>query len=275
MRISCASALVVLAMLSLPTTAFGQASIAGTVRDASGGVLPGVTVEASSPALIEKVRTAVTDGSGQYRVVDLRPGTYTVRFTLPGFSTVERPGIELSGTFTAQVNVALNVGAVEETVTVSGEAPIVDLQSASKETTLTHDVIDVVPSSRTLNGMAVLLPGVSPTGFVFLAGTQDVGGDRGGSAVGLMVHGSRAGDTVYRVNGTRQPFNAQTSTAPLNMAGYDGGEYRDLVHRRRRILWGRADEPDPARRREQVHGVVLRGRTPTSTSRAAISPTTC
>src|SRR6266850_4305855 len=221
MRISCVWALVVLAMLYLPATAFGQASITGTVRDGSGAVLPGVTVEASSPALIEKVRTAVTDGSGQYRIVDLRPGTYGVRFTLPGFRAVERAGIELSGTFTAQVNAQLEVGALEETVTVSGEPPIVDLQSASKENVLKHEVIDVVPSIRTLNGMAVLLPGVSPSGFVFLAGTQDVGGDRGGSAVGLMVHGSRAGDTVYRVNGTMQTFSAQTSTAPLNMAGYE------------------------------------------------------
>jgi hypothetical protein len=221
MRISRVWTLGILAILSLPAVAFGQAAIAGTVRDGSGAVLPGVTVEASSPTLIEKVRTAVTDGSGQYRVIDLRPGTYAVRFTLPGFKVVERDGIELSGTFTAQVNAQLEVGGVEETITVSGEAPIVDVQSASKEAILTHDVIDVVPSSRTLNGMAVLLPGVSPSGFVFLAGTQDVGGDRGGSAVGLMVHGSRAGDTIYRVNGTAQTFSAQTSTAPLNMAGYE------------------------------------------------------
>ena len=221
MRISCVWTFVVLAMLYLPAAAFGQASITGTVRDASGAVLPGVTVEASSPALIEKVRSNVTDGSGQYRIVDLRPGTYAVKITLPGFKSVERTGIELSGTFTAQVNAQLEVGALEETITVSGAAPIVDLQSASKESTLTHDVIDVVPSSRTLNGMAVLLPGVSPSGFVFLAGTQDVGGDRGGSAVGLMVHGSRPGDTIYRVNSLAQTFSAQTSTAPLNMAGYD------------------------------------------------------
>jgi len=100
-----------------------------------------------------------------------------VRFTLPGFKAVERAGIALNGTFTAQVNAQLEVGAVEETVTVSGEAPVVDVQSASKEAILTHEVIDVVPSSRTLNGMAVLLPGVTPSGFVFLAGTQDVGGD--------------------------------------------------------------------------------------------------
>src|SRR6266508_2840113 len=100
MRISCVWTFVVLAMLSLPATAFGQASMTGTVRDASGAVLPGVTVEASSPALIEKVRAALTDGTGQYRITGLNPGTYSLTFTLPGFNIVKRDGIELSGTAT-------------------------------------------------------------------------------------------------------------------------------------------------------------------------------
>ena len=85
----------------VPTAAFAQAVIAGTVKDPSGAVLPGVVVEAASPALIEKVRAAVTDGTGQYRIEDLRPGAYTVTFTLQGFSTFRREGIELSGSFTA------------------------------------------------------------------------------------------------------------------------------------------------------------------------------
>src|SRR5215468_6437885 len=112
-----------------PAEAWAQASLAGLVKDASGAVLPGVTVEAASPALIEKTRTAVTDGSGQFRVVDLRPGTYTVTFTLPGFSTVRREGIVLTGSFVATVNADLRVGTVEETITVTGESPIVDVQS--------------------------------------------------------------------------------------------------------------------------------------------------
>ena len=106
-----------------PAWAIAQASIAGIVRDTSGAVLPGVTVEASSPALIEKVRSAVTDDSGQYRIVDLRPGTYAVTYTLAGFNTVRREGIELTGTFVASINVDLRVGAIEETVTVTGESP--------------------------------------------------------------------------------------------------------------------------------------------------------
>ena len=106
-----------------PAALFAQASITGVVRDTSGAVLPGVTVEASSPALIEKVRTVVTDGGGQFRIVDLRPGTYVVTFTLAGFNTFRREGIELSGSFIATVNADMRVGAVEETVTVTAERP--------------------------------------------------------------------------------------------------------------------------------------------------------
>ena len=105
----------------IPSAVYAQGSIAGTVKDTSGAVLPGVTVEASSPALIEKTRAGVTDGTGQYKIVDLRPGAYTVTFTLPGFAVVKRDGIELSGAFTATVNADMKVGAVEETVTVTGE----------------------------------------------------------------------------------------------------------------------------------------------------------
>src|SRR5881296_2193770 len=118
-----------LMLLFAASTASAQATLAGTVKDTSGAVLPGVTVEASSPVLIERVRTAVTDGSGQYRIIDLRAGEYTVTFTLTGFTTVKREGIELTGTFTASVNAELRVGGVAETITVSGESPIVDVQS--------------------------------------------------------------------------------------------------------------------------------------------------
>ena len=120
----------------VPTTAAAQAVIAGTVRDTSGAILPGVTVEASSPALIEKVRTAVSDSTGQYRIEDLRPGTYTVNFSLTGFSAFRREGVELTGSFTATINAEMKVGALEETVTVTGESPIVDVQSARRQTVL-------------------------------------------------------------------------------------------------------------------------------------------
>ena len=117
-----------------PATVFAQGTITGVVRDSSGAVLPGVTVEAASPALIEKSRVVVTDGTGQYRVVDLRPGVYTVTFTLPGFGGVKRDGIELTAGFTATVNAELRVGAIEETLTVTGETPIVDVQSTTRAT---------------------------------------------------------------------------------------------------------------------------------------------
>src|SRR6187397_302286 len=117
-------------VLFLPAVVFAQGTIAGVVRDASGAVLPGATVEAASPVLIEKVRSVSSDAAGQYRIVDLRPGTYSVTFTLPGFTTVKREAIELSGNFVATVNADLRVGALEETVTVTGESPIVDVQSA-------------------------------------------------------------------------------------------------------------------------------------------------
>src|SRR5207237_1972158 len=117
----------------IPASVFAQASIAGTVKDSSGAVLPGVTVEAASPVLIEKPRTAVTDGSGQFRIVDLRPGTYAVTFTLTGFNTVKRDDVELTGSFIATINADMKVGTVQETITVTGETPIVDVQSTRKE----------------------------------------------------------------------------------------------------------------------------------------------
>jgi len=148
-------------LVLLPAIAFAQASITGVVKDTSGAVLPGVTVEVASPALIEKTRSAVSDGSGQYRIVDLRPGTYSVTFTLTGFSTVKREGIELTGSFTASVNADMKVGAVEETITVSGAAPIVDVQSVRRQTTLSNETLTTVPTARSWAATAVLIPGIT------------------------------------------------------------------------------------------------------------------
>jgi hypothetical protein len=144
----------------LPSMASAQATIAGVVRDASGGVLPGVTVEASSPALIEKVRSVVTDGTGQYRIIDLRPGTYTVTATLSGFSVVRREGIELSGAMTATIPLELRVGGLQETITVTGETPVVDVQSVRRQTTLDNEVLTTVPTARSWAATAVLIPGI-------------------------------------------------------------------------------------------------------------------
>src|SRR3954462_7093644 len=150
-----------LLLVLVPAMAFAQASITGVVKDASGAVLPGVTVEASSPSLIEKSRDAVTDGTGTYRIVDLRPGTYSVSFTLTGFSTVKRDGVELTGSFNATINADMKVGALEETITVSGETPIVDTQSVRRQTTLSNETLTTVPTARSWAATAVLIPGIT------------------------------------------------------------------------------------------------------------------
>src|SRR4029079_11359122 len=154
--------LVLTLLVLLPSAASAQfaGAITGVAKDASGGVLPGVTVEAASPALIEKVRSVVTDDSGQYRIVDLRPGTYSVTFTLAGFSVVKREGIELTGSFNATINADLKVGGLEETITVTGESPIVDTQSIRRQTTLDHEILRTAPTARSWAATAVLIPGI-------------------------------------------------------------------------------------------------------------------
>src|SRR5437764_1752263 len=178
--------------------AFAQASasIAGTVRDSSGAVLPGVTVEASSPVLIEKSRTAVTDNAGQFRIEQLRGGVYAVTFTLQGFQTLKREGVELSGSFAATVNVDLKVGAVAETVTVTGETPVVDIVSATKQRVVDQELLVAIPTGRTPQVAAFLIPGVSLSN-VDVGGTNIIN-TTGGS---LSVHGGNLGDTRLLIDG--------------------------------------------------------------------------
>jgi hypothetical protein len=204
--------------LLLPAAADAQATITGVVRDTSGAVLPGVTVEAASPALTEKVRSVVTDGSGQYRIVDLRPGLYSVTFTLPGFNAVKREGIELTGSFTATVNADLRVGALEETITVTGETPVVDVQSATRQRVLDQEVLDSIPVNRTTAFMAALVPGVT-------IAAQDVGGNLGNLISGgaMSVHGSRPTDLLTMANGISiQTLETGSSVQGVpNMAVYE------------------------------------------------------
>src|SRR6186713_2319362 len=148
--------------LLVPIAAFAQTStIAGEVKDTSGAVLPGVTVEVSSPALIERVRSAITDGSGKYSIVQLRPGTYTVTFTLPGFNVIKRENIELTSDFTATINADMKVGALEETITVAAESPIVDVQSITQRTVMTREVMDAMPTGRNIQAVGIMIPGTS------------------------------------------------------------------------------------------------------------------
>lgn len=183
-------------LVLVPAVAHAQASITGVVRDTSGAVLPGVTVEAASPALIEKIRSVATDGTGQYRIENLRPGPYTVTFALPGFATVRREGIELTGTFVATVNADLRVGALEETVTVSGETPVVDVQSTTRQRVMDREILDTIPTGRDEYNLAVLIPGVT------VSGGQNVGGGGGQEAFpALAIHGSKSSDTTHTIAG--------------------------------------------------------------------------
>src|SRR5438034_8212033 len=183
-------------LVFVPAVASAQAGAAltGIVTDSSGAVLPGVTVEARSPALIEQLRSAVTDEAGRYRIVDLRPGTYTVTFTLPGFTTVTRDGIELSGTFIATVNAELRVGGLQETVTVSGETPIVDTQSTKTQETLQNDVINSIPTGRQYYSLTTLVPALNVQG-------NDVGGIQGPSFSVFQAHAGRRNEGQVHVEG--------------------------------------------------------------------------
>jgi hypothetical protein len=214
--------LVALACLLLvsPVAWAQQASgIAGVARDSSGAVLPGVTVEAASPALIEKVRTAVTDGEGRFNITDLRPGAYVVTFTLTGFNTFRREGIELVSGFTATVNADMQVGALEETVTVSGEAPLVDTQNVRKQNVISSDLLDVLPTSTKHWATIVqLTPGFAGS-FADVAGqlNQNLGNSYHGKTGtkrqydGMSIdHAS--GNVGYLVNSnTVQEVSVQTS----------------------------------------------------------------
>ena len=193
-----ALALLVLAgVVLVPTVASAQATLAGLVQDTSGAVLPGVTVEAASPVLIEKVRTTVTDGSGRYSIPDLRPGAYTVTFTLTGFATVRREGVELSGTAVVTINADMRVGALEETITVSGETPVVDVQSTTRQAVIDQEVLAAIPNARNPFTTGVLIPGVRRGG----ANTPDVGGSVVQEVASLEYNGSRQSDQRMMVNG--------------------------------------------------------------------------
>jgi hypothetical protein len=216
-----ALAVVVLA----PAAAYAQASIAGVVKDSSGAVLPGVTIEVASPALIEKTRSTVSDGSGLYQIISLPPGTYTVTFTLQGFSTFKRDGIELTGSFVASINADMKVGAVAETITVTGETPLVDVQSAAVQKVVTKEVVDAIPTGRLGINLAALQPGIilGAGGGVGVSntnalGSQDVGGTAGDSFTDLAIHGGKPAEQRQLIGGvsaaTTIRFGESLSSSP-------------------------------------------------------------
>src|SRR5688572_22823540 len=185
-----------LCLALLPAAAYAQASFTGIVRDTSGAVLPGVSVEAASPVLIEKVRASVTDGTGRYTISDLRPGTYQVTFTLAGFRSVVRQGLELAGTSVVTANADMAIGTVEETITVSGATPTVDLQSTTRQVSITQEIVSSIPSSRTPFALGVLIAGVRQD-----VGARDVGGAVVAEVASLVANGGRTADQRMMVNG--------------------------------------------------------------------------
>jgi Carboxypeptidase regulatory-like domain len=228
------------ALLSSSAWAQQTASgIAGTVRDTSGAVLPGVTVEAASPVLIEKVRTVVTNGEGRYSIVDLRPGTYVITFTITGFSSVKREGIELTAGFTAAVNADLQVGAVAETITVSGATPLVDTQNVRKQTVMSKDLLDTLPSStKNLNNVATITPGFASSLAQDVVGgyTTQVGGGayhgKGGSNVtfdGMGIQHS-SGNMGYTPN-TALTEEVTLSTSGISAESNADGPVANMVPR--------------------------------------------
>ena len=191
---------VILTLVVSPCVALAQglgaASIVGVVKDNSGAVLPGVTVEASSPVLIEKVRTTVTDAEGRYQLAELRPGTYNVSFALPGFSTFRREELAITANFVVTIDAELKVGELSETITVSGQTPLVDVRSVSKGTVVSKDTLDALPTSRSIGGLIALVPGaVSP------ANGMDTGGTKGEQSVRISVYGAKPADMRQMTNG--------------------------------------------------------------------------
>jgi hypothetical protein len=184
--------LLVLCVAGIPAAAFAQASIAGTVIDPAGIPVRSVAVEAASPALIEKARRAVTDAAGQYRIEDLRPGTYTVTFVRAGWRTAERIGVELTGSVTTTVDAQLVSGALDETVTVVGAVPVIDVHSANRETTLTQELVTALPTVRSYNALLVVVPGVVTSSNDIVTGT---------AATSFPIHGGRANEGRLQVDG--------------------------------------------------------------------------
>ena len=211
-----------------PGAARAQSTIAGVVKDGSGAVLPGVTVEAASDVLIEKTRSVVTDGAGEYKIIDLRPGTYIVTFTLTGFQPFRREGLELPAGFTATVDAAMKVGSIEESVTVSGASPVVDVQSNVKQQTLARDVLEAVPNVHTIQSVGQLIPGVTLS-------APDTGGSQQMQQTYFSVHGLGQTGTTMKIDGMilnsiqgdgaqQMYFTTSASQEMVYQTGGGGGE---------------------------------------------------
>jgi hypothetical protein len=204
----------------LPGTVAAQSGIAGLVSDATGAVLPGVAVEVSSPVLIEGTRTAYTDGQGRYSLIDLRPGVYTVVFSLAGFGTVRREAIELPASFTATVNAELSVGAIGETISVSGQSPIVDVQNTARNQVMSREVIDSVPNSRSWSSIGALTPGIKMD-------KPNVGGAEFAQNAMLSARGAEVTQTAIEIDG----MSINVNSSGNNLMSYpDNNLIQEVVY---------------------------------------------
>ena len=201
-------ALVALVFLALPALVQAQGTLAGSVRDTSGSVLPGVTVEASSPVLIERSRSTVTDSSGQYQIIDLRPGSYALKFTLPGFTTVEQAGVQVTGSGVISVNAEMRVGSVQETIVVTGESPVVDVQTSTRrQQVLDDEVVQALPASRGYGNYLAAVPGIQSTGF---------GSSAQPTTNFFSARGGRSGEGTIQIDG----LNVGSSVGGGGVSGY-------------------------------------------------------
>ena len=237
----------VLLLALFPVVAAAQTSIAGQATDETGGVLPGVAVEAASPALIGGSRTAFTDGQGRYAVVELRPGTYTVTFTLPGFRQVVREGVEVTAGVSVPINAAMAVGSLEETVTVTGANPVVDVQQASQRQVLSRDVLDSLPTNRTMHTAAMVVPGLRMTGVMmggqgstivqqYLVARGKTKGQNSSLVEGLDTRMVReGGDLSYNNFAMAQEMSIETNPTSADVSG--GGISVNMIPREGGNTW--------------------------------------
>ena len=236
-----------------PAVAFGQAAVTGAVRDASGGVMPGVTVEAASPALIEKVRSVVTDGGGRYRIEDLRPGVYRITFSRTGWQPYELHGVEVSGSLTVRVDAVLAIDRVTAEVEVSA-ARAIDVRTARREVSLGGTTIALLPTARTFNALLVLVPGVivSPGDTVVETATTS-----------FPIHGGRTQEGRLLLNGLNigSPPSGNSATSYTVRCRVRAGGH---LHHRERLGRNRDRRPRDAdrapQRRQPDERVLLRQR---------------